>query len=448
LDKSHWIARSFGAARSLLFACALVSCLAAPAHAQEQKIVLWHAMGGPLGEQVNALVERFNAENQGKIKVEAIFQGPYADVLSKLRAAIQSKQLPDIVQVNEIGSRLVYDLKTTVPFEDLAKKSGFSTGDLLSGIKDYYTIDGKLMALPFNASAPMLYFNKTAFKEAGMDPENPPRTLAEVRSAAEKLTTKSANRTVQYGFVSAIDGWLIEQAIARANVEYCDHGNGRNGLATSVNWNNPDVRAIVEWWGAIMRDGYGLNAGRQNNDAIAAFTSGRAAMLFFSSANMRDMIKGSKFEVGVADYPAPAPGKNGQVLNGGAGLWVISGRGSAKEAAAAKFLSYLGSPQAQAQWSLGTGYIPVNTKAVDLPQFKEAVVKSPDFTKPRAELAGVASTPASRGCFMGVMPQARQTMNDILESVILGKAPADRALADGKTAMESSIKAYNRAIGR
>ena len=90
----------------------------------------------------------------------------------------------------------------------------------------------------------------------------------------------------------------------------------------------------------------------------------------------------------------------------------------------------------------------MNVKAVDLPEFKEAVAKNPEFAKPGAQLSGVASTPASRGCFMGVMPQARQTMNDVLETVILGKAPADKALADGQAAMDSAIKAYNRAIGR
>jgi sn-glycerol 3-phosphate transport system substrate-binding protein len=424
-------------------------CLgAAPAAAQEQSITLWHAMGGRLGDNVNALVDRFNAEHRGKIKVEAIFQGPYADVVSKLRAAIQSKQTPELVQVNEIASRLIYDLKVTVPYDSVAKQAGANTADLLNGIKAYYTVDGKLLSLPFNASAPMLYYNKTAFKEAGLDPDKPPRTLAEVRAAAEKLVTKSGNQTTRYGFVSAVDGWLIEQMIARANVEYCNNGNGRNGLATSVNWNNPDVKAIVAWWGSIMRDGIGLNAGRQNNDAIAAFTSGRAAMLVFTSANMRDMIKDSKFDVGVADYPAPAPGKNGQVLNGGASIWIMGGHSPAKQAAAAQFLAYLQSPQAQALWSTGTGYIPVNVKSVDLPEFKEAVAKNPEFAKPGAQLSGVASTPASRGCFMGVMPQSRQTMNDVLETVILGKAPADKALADGQAAMDSAIKAYNRAIGR
>jgi sn-glycerol 3-phosphate transport system substrate-binding protein len=432
----------------LLGVLACVAMLAAPPAQAEESITLWHSMGGRNGEALNALVSEFNTAEAGKVKATAIFQGPYGDALAKLKAAIQSKQLPDVVQVNEIGSRLVYDLKITVPFGDIAKDAGLDVNDLRKGIAAYYTIDGKLMALPFNASAPMLYYNKTAFREAGLDPAKPPRTLDELRAAAEKLVVRQGDRTARYGFVAVIDGWLMEQFYGRANLDYCNNGNGRNGLATAVNWNVPEVRNIVGWWGAMMRDGVGLSAGRQNNDGIAAFTSGRAAMLIFTSANMRDMMREAKFEVGVAPYPAPAAGQQGQVLNGGAAIWVVKGHSPARQAAAARLLAFLGSPHAQAVWATRTGYIPVNVKSVDLPEFKEAVAKNPEFALPSQELSGVASTPASRGCFMGVMPEARQRMNDAVEAVILGRDTPEHALATGEQAMAAAIKAYNRAIGR
>jgi sn-glycerol 3-phosphate transport system substrate-binding protein len=439
--------RGFGVARIAALSAGLLVLAVQPARAVES-ITLWHSMGGRNGEALNALVSEFNAAEAGKVKVTAIFQGPYGDALAKLKAAIQSKQLPEIVQVNEIGSRLVYDLKITVPFGDLAKSAGLDTRDLLGGIAAYYTVDGKLMSLPFNASAPVLYYNKAAFREAGLDPAKPPHTLKELRAAAEKLVVKQGERTVRYGFVAVIDGWLMEQFYGRANLEYCNNGNGRNALATAVNWNVPEVRDIVGWWGAMMRDGVGLSAGRQNNDGIAAFTSGRAAMLIFTSANMRDMMRESKFDVGVAPYPAPGAGHNGQVLNGGASIWVVKGHSPAKQAAAARFLAYLGSPQAQAFWATRTGYIPVNVKALELPAFKDAVAKNPEFALPSKELGGVASTPASRGCFIGVMPQARQKMNDAIEAVILGRDTPEHALAEGQASMAEAIKAYNRAIGR
>ncbi len=434
--------------RAALLVLGVALGLAAPAAQAEESVTLWHSMGGRNGESVNALVDQFNAANAGKIKVTAIFQGPYGDALAKVKAAIQSKQLPQLVQVNEIGSRLVYDLKITEPFGDLAKGAGFDTNDLLKGIAAYYTVNGKLLSLPFNASAPVLYYNKTAFKEAGLDPDKPPQTLQELRAAAEKLVVKQGDRTTRHGFVAVIDGWLMEQFYGRANLDYCNNGNGRDALATAVNWNVPEVRDIVGWWGAIMRDGVGLSAGRENNDGIAAFTSGRAAMLIFTSANMRDMMREAKFEVGVAPYPAPKAGMNGQVLNGGASIWVVKGHPAAQQAAAMKFLAFLGSPEAQATWAIRTGYIPVNARAADLPAFKEAVAKNPEFALPLKQLSGVASTSASRGCFMGVMPQARQKMNDVVESVILGRDQPEHALAGGQSAMEASIKAYNRAIGQ
>lgn len=443
-QSAHRLAR---AGRRLVTALFVAGALVAgPASAQEQ-ITFWHSMGGQLGEALNVLVERFNEQNKGKINVTAIFQGAYADALAKLKASIQSKQLPEVVQVNEIGSRLIYDLKITVPFENVAAANGLDPAQLLPGIAAYYTVGGKLLSMPFNASAPVLYYNKAAFKEAGLDPDKPPRTLQEVRAAAEKLLVKSGDRTTRYGFVAAVDGWLVEQFYGRYNIDYCNHGNGRDALATTVNWNNPDAKALLEWWAKIMRDGVGLNAGRQNNDAIAAFTSGRAAMLILTSAPMRSIINDAKFEVGVTDYPQPSPGKNGQVLNGGASVWIVAGHPAAKQAAAAKFAAYLGSPEAQATWSVNTGYVPVNRLSITLPQFKDAVTKTPSLMKPVVALAGVASTPASRGCFMGVMPQARNKMNEIIEAVIQGTAP-EKALADGTAAIEPTIKSYNRAIGK
>lgn len=437
-------------ARTWLLALAGVAALGIgmPAMAQEQTVTLWHSMGAKNGEALNALVERFNTQNAGKIKVVATFQGMYNDTLSKLKASIQSKQLPDLVQVNEIGSRLVYDLKITVPYGDVAKKYGIGTDDLLKGIASYYTIDGKLMAMPFNASAPMLYYNKTAFKEAGLDPDKPPTTLQEVRAAADKLVVRADGRVTRYGFTSAVDGWLIEQLMARANLDYCNQGNGRNGLATAVNWDQPVVRSIFQWYGDIMRDGVGVNAGRQNNDAIAAFTSGRAAMMIYTSANMRNIKTESKFDVGVANYPAPQAGMNGQVFNGGAAIWVVAGKPSASERAATSFAAFLGSPEAQSYWAARTGYIAVNTKALDLPDYKDAVKETPDFAKPGAQLEKVGSTVASRGCFMGVMPQARVKMNDIMDAVLLGTAKPEAALAEGQKAFAPVIANYNRAIGK
>jgi ABC-type glycerol-3-phosphate transport system substrate-binding protein len=135
VDKLPRQVRAGGRIASRIARIVALACLALaavqPAVAAEEAVTLWHSMGGRNGEALNALVDEFNTAQAGKIKVTAIFQGPYGDALAKLKAAIQSKQLPDVVQVNEIGSRLVYDLKITAPFGDLAEGAGLDTDNLL-----------------------------------------------------------------------------------------------------------------------------------------------------------------------------------------------------------------------------------------------------------------------------------------------------------------------------
>ncbi|GGM36100.1 ABC transporter substrate-binding protein [Dactylosporangium sucinum] len=414
----------------------------------EQTVTFWHSMAGANGEAVNHLVEEFNKAHAGKIKVEATFQGKYNDSLTKLKASVQSRQTPNLVQVFEIGTQLMVDTKATVAFADLAGPAGIDTATVEPGIAKYYTVGGKLQALPFNASAPMLFYNKTAFKDAGLDPEKPPTTMGELAEAARKLTVSAGGKTTRYGAVASIDGWLVEQMLAAGGVQYCNQDNGRSGRTTAVNWDTPELRGIVNTWAGLVKDGSLLNVGRNNTDASAAFQAGRAAILPFTSANLRDIMKGSKFEVGVANYVRPDNTTASGVFNGGAAVWTMAGHPKAQQAAAAEFLKYLASADAQGYWAAQTGYIPVVTAAADSKAFQETVATYPDFAKPGAELRTAATTAASSGCLMGVMPQARDKMNDIVESVILGKTSADQAITAGQTAIAEAIATYNKSVGQ
>jgi sn-glycerol 3-phosphate transport system substrate-binding protein len=436
------------AAVSLALAATTAGCGGQDDGFSGQTVTFWHSMAGKNGETVNKLVAQFNQQHTDKIRVKAIFQGKYNDSLTKLRASIKSRQTPTIAQVFEIGTRMMVDTKAIVPFGDLAQQHGFSTDDLEPGITRYYTVDGKLQSFPFNASAPMLYYNKDAFKEAGLDPEKPPTTMTEMAKAAEKLTKRSGDTVSQYGFVATIDGWLVEQMLAKAGVEYCDQSNGREGRATAVNWNTPELKQIVSIWSKAVNDGIALNVGRHATDAAAAFEAGRAAMLPFTSANLRDIISGSKFEVGVADYITPGGDAKGGVFNGGASIWTMAGHPKEEQDAAFEFLKFLASPQAQATWSTSTGYIAVNRTASDVPEYKKVLDTYPDFAKPGAELANASDSVAGRGCLMGSMPQARDKMNDIVESVILGRATPDQAIATAQDAMAPIIASYNKSVGQ
>src|SRR5256712_10203679 len=202
------------------------------------KITWWHAMSGINGEALNKIVTNYN-NSQSNIKVEAVFQGSYDDLLTKLNTALASNAAPALVQVYDIGQRYMYDSAQVVPMQAFIDRDKFDTSDFEPAVLNYYKYQDKLQSMPFNASSSIFYYNKDAFKEVGLDPEKPPVTFSEVADAAKKLTKKDASgQTVRYGFGPSIYGWLFEQLMATSAAPYADNGNGRANRATKVLWNS------------------------------------------------------------------------------------------------------------------------------------------------------------------------------------------------------------------
>jgi len=224
-------------------------------------ITWWHAMSGVNGDALNKIVAGFNA-SQSKIKVEAIFQGTYDDLLAKLNTAIASNAAPALVQVYDIGQAYMRDSQQVVPMQAFIDRDKFDTKDFEPAVINYYKYQDKLQSMPFNASTPILYYNKDAFKEVGLDPAKPPVTFTEIADAAKKLTKKDASgATVRYGFGPSIYGWLFEQLMATSGGLYADNGNGRDNRAVKVVYNNAQGKAILDWWKAGVDGGYFFNPG-------------------------------------------------------------------------------------------------------------------------------------------------------------------------------------------
>src|SRR2546425_11089112 len=134
------------------------------------KITWWHAHGGINGEALNKIVDNFN-NSQSNIKVEAVFQGSYDDLLTKLNTALASNAAPALVQVYDIGQRYMYDSAQVVPMQAFIDRDKFDTSDFEPAVLNYYKYQDKLQSMPFNASSSIFYYNKDAFKEVGLDPD-------------------------------------------------------------------------------------------------------------------------------------------------------------------------------------------------------------------------------------------------------------------------------------
>ncbi|HEY3560424.1 MAG TPA: ABC transporter substrate-binding protein [Kribbella sp.] len=412
------------------------------------KVTFWHGMKGANGTAVDKLVKAFNDANKGKIEVTAVYQGDYDDTITKYKTSVQQGNTPSVVQIYDIGSRFMIDSKQTVPVQKFADKDGYSLDSIEPNIANYYSIDGKLNSMPFNTSMPLLYINKEAFVKAGLDPSKPPTNLDEIMAAAKKLTVKQGGKTVQYGFNAAIYGWFLEQLIAQSGTTYCDNDNGRKDLATKVNFADAEGVKVATWYQQMVKQGLMPNTGKKTDDAQAVFKSGTSAMSLESTGVLRgylDAAKG-KFTVLTAPYPHLSSSDTGGPIIGGASLWIDGpGHSDAEKRAAWEFVKFASSPAQQAAWHTGTGYFPINKKALDEPADKAWVAQYPQFTTAITQLHNTKPTNASSGCILGVMPQARKASEDGLEKAVLGTDPAT-AMKAAADSIKPQIDQYNKTV--
>ncbi|MFP4974462.1 ABC transporter substrate-binding protein [Paenibacillus sp. CN-4] len=406
------------------------------------KITWWHSMSGAGEKAINEIVTDYNA-SQSAIQVEAVYQGKYDESLNKLKASLGSKTGPDLIQVYEIGSKFMIDSQMITPVQQFIDADGFDLSALEPNITRYYTIDGKLNAMPFNTSNPILYYNKDAFKAAGLDPENPPKTFEEFEAAAKALTKDG-----KPGAVIAIYGWFMEQLFANQNADYVNNGNGRDGSATeSLLASEAGVRTL-EWWKKMVDEGIVANLGRDTSDTDSAFAAGQVAMTLNSTAALRGMVDsvGGKFEVGTGFLPKPADAADGGVVVGGASLYIMNNKPEEQQNAAWEFIKYVASPEVQAKWSVNTGYFPITTAAYGQQVLKDNMAQYPQFQTAVDQLHASSASAATSGAVMGVFPEARQLVETAIEEALNGQKEPKQALEDAAKQITEKIGQYNATV--
>ena len=226
--------------RILLSSVAAAAALASASSAFAQtEIQFWHAMGGNLGDTVNALAEGFN-KSQSEYKVNPVYKGSYTETLTAAIAAFRAKQAPHIVQVFEVGTANMMAAKGAVyPVYQLMAdaKEPFDPKAYIGPVYGYYsTPDGKLLSMPFNSSTPVLYWNKELMQKAGLDPNKPPKTWPELGEMAKKAVAAGA----KCGFTPQWQTWtMIENYGAWHNLPYATKDNGFGGTDIELKFNDP-----------------------------------------------------------------------------------------------------------------------------------------------------------------------------------------------------------------
>jgi sn-glycerol 3-phosphate transport system substrate-binding protein len=415
-----------------------------PAFAQTE-VQFWHAMAGEMGQRVEKLANDFNA-TQKDFKVVAVYKGTYPEVMTGAIAAFRAKQPPHIVQVFEVGTATMMAAKGAIyPVHELMKEQGapFDASAYLPAVSGYYSdTKGNMLSFPFNSSTPILYYNKDLFKKAGLDPEAPPKTFADVETYAKKLQVVG----VPCGFTTEWPSYMqFENFSAYHNQPISTKENGLAGLDAELKLNGPvqvkHLQSLVDWQKTKVFD-----YGGRGDSSKPKFFSGECAMTVSSAAARLGIITNMKADVGMAllPYYADVKGAPQNSIIGGASLWVLRGQKPADYKGVAQFFAYLSKPEVQAWWHQETGYLPITTAAYDLSRKQGFYDKNPGTDVAVKEINLNPPTENSKGLRLGNFVQIRAVIEEEIENALQGKTTPQQALDAAVTRGNELLRQFQK----
>ncbi|HEX2850612.1 MAG TPA: ABC transporter substrate-binding protein [Acidimicrobiales bacterium] len=410
-------------------------------------ITMWHSMSMANEATLKALTDRFNA-SQPDVRVQLVNETSYDDTLTNYKAALGGGTLPDLVQIQDVDQQLMIDSKSILPVESCIRADKYPVDDLIPRVNAYYTVRGVQYALPFSVSNPVLYYNRVAFQKAGLDPDKPPTTLDEVRTAAQKM---QASGVTKYGIALKIETWHLEEWLAMAGQPFVNNGNGRDKRATKTAFDSAQGQAIFQWLAQMSKDGVLQTMPASGYDNMFAVANGVAGMTVDTSAVLGTAVQllasGQYKDVslGTAKLPGPGTGGGGTVVAGSA-LYIPDKNAPEKQEAAWRFARFLTEPQQMADWAAGTGYIPINEKSVQLPTITDLWAKTPGFRVAYDQLLAGQENTASAGALIGDFEGVRRAIVSAEESVFQGADPA-KALSDAAAQGDRAIADYEARVG-
>ncbi|HQY38943.1 MAG TPA: sn-glycerol-3-phosphate ABC transporter substrate-binding protein UgpB [Giesbergeria sp.] len=413
-----------------LAVCAAVALMASTAAQAQTEIQWWHAMTAVNNEWVNDLASQFNA-SQSDYKVIPTYKGTYDENMTAAIAAFRSGNAPDILQVFEVGTATMMASKgAIVPVGKVMSdaKLAFDPKSFIPAVAGYYTApNGQMLSFPFNSSTTVFYYNKDAFKAAGLNPDKAPATWPEVFAATKKLKASGHSCPMTLAWM----GWTqLESFSTWHNVEFATKNNGMSGMDARMKIDSPVHVRHIENLAKAAADGDFVYKGR-GNKAEASFVSGECAMIQTSSGFYGNVSKNAKFAYGLAPMPyyPDVKGAPQNTVIGGASLWVMAGKTPDKYKGVAKFFDFLSQTKVQAASHQRTGYLPITLAAYDLTE-KSGFYKDRPGTDVAVQQMIRKTTDKSRGIRLGNYVQIRAIEDEEFENIWSGKQTAKQALAN------------------
>ncbi len=418
-------------------------------------IAIWHSLDGDVLGFFDEVIAEFEAEHPG-IHVESTrYEGGYTEGLKQL-AMLDEADRPDVFMGSNSSIRVQHDSGLFVPpAECTGGETPDALRDLLPIIERTHTVDGTLVAAPYNVSTPVMMYDRKIWRAAGLDPDDPPATFDELDTVIRRLRDSGAAATGMVLYDRAAS-WLVEQSAAQDGHLLVEPANGREGTAvTSVEFETPEAIANLERFRVLNREGYILWAGinQSGRDDLLQLVTPDApsGLTLHTSASIGDVVRvvesgliGAGVEVGAAPMPGNTPGG----LAGGGSWWLLAHDDDvARVGAAWTLVDWLIQPDRLAEMAAFTGYVPTTERAVEAEATTASWDEIPALRIGYEQLAAMPDTDAAAGMQVGPMVEVQRAL-EVAASVAIDadQDPAEQLhLAEG-TAL-TALGAYDAIYG-
>ncbi|MBN9226057.1 MULTISPECIES: extracellular solute-binding protein [Legionella] len=404
------------------------------AHAKPVELLLWHGMAGHLGDEVRLLADDFN-RSQNEYIIKPVYKGHYVETLTSFAAAFKAHHPPAMVQVFEVGNAIMESPKGVIkPVDELMQEQGISLPkeDFIQSIREFYSKDGQLMALPFNLSVATLYYNQDILAKVGYSQVNFPRTWSEMEVLAEKLKKAGYDCT----YTTAYPGWVLFESFLAIHGLPLTQENPARAV-----FNTPQLGSHfkrLKRWHTLH---YFRYAGRVD-DATILFTSGVCPLLSQSSGAYNSLSALVPFRLGISSMPLDTKVSKIRHANvaGGAALWAVAGQTKEQYKGIAQFFAFIVKPETQKHWHEHTGYVPIGLQGIYANILRSS--HHPTLLMARTDLAGdLQEKPLPR---FGPQNQIRGINDEVLEAMFAGFLSPSEALRESSVRTNHVLSRFVR----
>jgi multiple sugar transport system substrate-binding protein len=386
---------------------------------------LWTGFTGGDGDIFKKLLDQFNAEHNNIALTMSTYK--WEDYYAKLPGAVSSGNGPDVAVMHMDMLATFAARKVIQPVDDVASALGLSESDFAATVWKGGIYQGKRYGVPLDMHPVGMYYNKTLFQRAGLDPAKPPTNRAEFEAALAAL--KKAG--IQGFWISPFQ---FTGGMTAYSLVHQFGGALYNADATKAVFNSDQAVEAVSWLTKVVADGHSPANVGQDAD-ILALKSNQNAININGIWQINDLKKSADLQWGVA--PVPQIGTKKAVWANSHNFTIVQQKkNDANKVAGAKvFINWLS--QHSLEWAAG-GQVPARNAVRDDPKFKDLA----EVNTLAAELPDAAFPPAAPG-----IGDVTNLFYTAFNEAVLGKKSPKQALDDGVAKADKLLEENRKKYG-